>query len=448
MDRDRFESMLQQILEYARAAGAEAADVLAVEADSLQATSYKGKIEKINRSHTLDVGLRVFKGKRQALVSTQDMAADSLKKIAEQAVSMLGFVPEDVNCGLREGRPSSIPSLSDLDLCDETPVNLEQLILRAKASEDAASTSDGVAVAEEASASQSHVRYGVASSSGLISSGEQTGHYNSVTVLAHVGSERQIHYDYSYQTHLEDLEDPVTLGRRTALWAQKKLNARKIASKKVPIIFDPRMGSRMLSYYVDALNGKSVSVQGRSFLQGKMGSVVAGRGISIVDDPFLTRGRGSVVIDHEMVVPQKCQLVKQGVLQSWILDLRTARKMKMESTGHGFRSPKGIPSPSPTNLYLDRGQVSADDLIKSVKEGFYVFDMMGYGYNMTTGDLSEGAVGFWIENGELTYPIHEVTIAGNLLEMFQSMVVADDLKFRYGVNTPTLLVEGMTIAGM
>ncbi|MBX9697666.1 MAG: hypothetical protein K2X53_06245, partial [Alphaproteobacteria bacterium] len=287
MDRDRLESMLQQILEYASAAGSESADVLAVEADSLQATSYKGKIEKINRSHTLDVGLRVFKGKRQALVSTQDMSTDSLKKIAEQAVSMLSFVPEDANCGLLEGRPSSIPSLADLDLFDETPVGLEQLILRAKTSEAAASTPDGAAVAEEASSSQSRVRYGVASSSGLVVTGEQTGHYNSVTVLAHVGSERQVHYDYTYQTHLEDLEDPTILGKRTALWAQKKLNARKIASKKVPIIFDPRMGSRMLGYYVDALNGKAVSVQGRSFLQGKMGALVAGSGISIVDDPFL-----------------------------------------------------------------------------------------------------------------------------------------------------------------
>lgn len=448
MDRNRLQSLLDQVLDYAKKAGAEAADVLIVESEAQNVTAYKGKVEKINSAHGFDLGLRVFQGKKQALISTQDLDPAGLKKMAEDVVRMVQYVPDDENCGLRDGLPQGIIAESALDLFDATPVDLSALMERALVCEDAANSSDGVVIAEESSAGGSRSCYGIASSSGFSHITEQSGHYSSVTVLAHQDAERQVHYDYTYKTHLEDLENPNELGEDVAKWARKKLKARKVSSQKVPIIFDPRMGARMLGYLVDALNGKAVSVEGRSFLKHKMGHAIANDGITIVDDPFMPRGRGSVFIDHELIVPQKRHLVDGGVLKNWILDLRTARKMGLESTGNGFRSAKSIPSPSSTNLYLQKGVTHTPDLIKSIKQGLYVFDLMGHGYNVTTGDVSEGAMGFWIENGEITYPIHEITIAGNLFDMFQSMIVGDDLSFKYSVNTPTILVEGMTIAGV
>lgn len=448
MDRHRFQSVLMQTLDYAKAAGAESADVLAVESDSLSVTLYNGSIEKVNSAHSFDLGLRVFKGKKQALVSTQDVDAQSLKKAAYDAVSMLAYVPDDSNCGLREGLPTHSVDSADLDLYDATEVDIEHLIERAKICEAAASSFDGVVKAEETSSATSKSIYGVASSSGLSHISEQTGQYTSVSVLAKADAERQVHYDYTYQTHVEDLRDPKEMGSEAADFAKRKLKARKIASQKVPIIFDPRIGSRLIGYLMDALNGKAVSLEGRSFLQGKMGQLIAHSSLTLVDDPFMPRGRGSVSIDHEFTTPKKRNLIEQGVLKSWILDLRTARKMGLESTGHGFRSPRSIPVPSATNVYLKPGNINRQDMIQSVKKGLYVFDLMGHGYNSTTGDLSEGAMGFWIEEGEICYPVHEVTIAGNLSDLIQNVLIADDLSFKYSLNTPTMLVEGMTIAGM
>lgn len=448
MDRDRLQSLLGQVLDYAKMAGAEAADVLLIGSEAQSVTAYKGKVEKINSAHSFDLGLRVFQGKKQALVSSQDLASAGLKKMAEEGVSMLKYVPEDENCGLRDGLPGELVDETALDLFDASSVDISSLTNRALACEEAANSSNDFVIAEESSAGGSNSYYGIASTSGFSHISKQSGHYSSVSVLAHQDGERQVHSDYTYQTHLKDLRSSKNLGEDVALWAQKKLKARKIASQKVPIVFDPRMGARILGYFVDAINGRSVSVEGRSFLKNKMNERVANKGITIIDDPFMSRGRGSVFIDHELVVPQKKHLVDDGVLKSWILDLRTARKMGLESTGHGFRSAKSIPSPSCTNLYLQNGSIETSDLIKSISKGLYVFDLMGYGYNVATGDVSEGAMGFWIENGEVTYPVHEITIAGNLFDIFSSMILGNDLSFNYGVNTPTMLVEGMTIAGV
>jgi PmbA protein len=253
-------------------------------------------------------------------------------------------------------------------------------------------------------------------------------------------------YDYSSVRHAADLETPAKIGHTAGERAVERLNPRKVSTRKVPVVFDPRISGSLVSHLASAANGASVARK-TSFLRDKMGAKLFADGIRIIDDPLRKRGLRSHPFDGEGVAGKKLALVDDGVLRSWILDCSTARELGLVTTGHASRGVSSVPSPGASNLHLEAGRVSPKALMADIKDGFYVTDLIGMGVNMVTGDYSRGASGFWIENGERTYAVSEVTIAGHLVDIFRTLRPADDLEFRYGTNAPTVRIEGLTVAG-
>jgi PmbA protein len=253
-------------------------------------------------------------------------------------------------------------------------------------------------------------------------------------------------FDYSSAVYAADLEDAATVGKRAGERAVKRLNPRKVASQKVPVVFDPRMARGMVGHLIGAISGPAIA-RGTSFLKEKLNQQIFPKGITIVDDPHRRRGQRSRPFDGEGVANHRWELVRDGILTTWLLDLRSARQLGLKTTGHASRGTSSPPNPSPTNVWLEPGALSPKELMADIKSGFYVSELMGMGVNMITGDYSRGASGYWIENGELAYPVSEVTVAGNLKDMFMSLVAASDLEFKSSFDAPTIRIEGMTVAG-
>jgi PmbA protein len=268
----------------------------------------------------------------------------------------------------------------------------------------------------------------------------------SASAIAGTGTGMERDYDYTSALHAADLESPEQIGRRAGERTVARLNPRKVSTRKVPVVFDPRVAGTLVSHLASAANGASVARK-TSFLRDKMGAKLFADGIGIVDDPLRKRGLRSRPFDGEGVATRRLALVEDGVLQSWVLDCATARELGLATTGHAQRGVSSVPSPGASNLHLAAGAVSPEALVADIKEGFYVTDLIGSGVNMVTGDYSRGASGFWIENGKRTYAVSEVTIAGNLIDIFRALTPADDLEFRYAVNAPTVRLEGLTVAG-
>ncbi len=268
----------------------------------------------------------------------------------------------------------------------------------------------------------------------------------SVSVVAGNGTAMERDYDFTSAVYGSDLEDPAVVGRRAGERAVKRLNPRKAATARVPVVFDPRVANSLLGHLAGAINGAGIA-RGISFLKDKLGERVFPAGIDVIDDPHRRRGLGSRPFDGEGLPNRRLALVEDGILRSWILDLRSARQLGLKSTAHAARGTSSPPSPSTTNLHLAPGKLSPRELMADIESGFYCTELIGFGVNNVTGDYSRGAAGFWIERGEIAYPVSEITIAGNLKEMFLHLTPADDLAFRYRTNAPTLRVEGMTVAG-
>jgi PmbA protein len=271
-------------------------------------------------------------------------------------------------------------------------------------------------------------------------------HGVSMTAIAGEGTGMERDYDYSSVRHAADLESPEKIGRTAGERAIARLNPRKVTTRKVPVVFEPRVAGSLVSHLASAANGASVARK-TSFLREKMGEKLFADGIRIIDDPLRKRGLRSHPFDGEGVAGKMLALVDDGRLTSWILDCATARELGLTTTGHAQRGVSSVPSPGPSNLHLEAGTLSPDELIADIKDGFYVTDLIGMGVNMVTGDYSRGASGFWIENGQRTYAVSEVTIAGHLFDIFRTLTPANDLTFRYGVNSPTVRLEGLTVAG-
>ncbi|MFN4283020.1 MAG: TldD/PmbA family protein [Alphaproteobacteria bacterium] len=439
------DSLLADLLKKAKAAGADAADALVAEGVSLSLARRLGKSEGVERAEGRDLGLRVLIGKRQAIVSSTDFAPAALDELVTRAVAMAKAVPEDKFCGIAE--PGQISkSHPDLDTCDTrepSPADMERMTAEA---EDAARAVKGVTNSEGAEAGWSLSRVHLAASNGFSGSYGVSRHSLSVSVLAGEGTAMETDYDFATGISASDLKDPAALGRSAGEKAVKKLNPRKAATAQVPVIYDPRVSNGLVGSLAGAINGASIA-RGTSFLKGSMGQRVFAAGITIVDDPLRQRGFRSKPFDGEGLATQRREVIADGVLTTWFLDLATARQLGLSSTGHAARGTGSPPSPAPTNLYLAAGKLPPKELIADIKQGFYVTQLMGMGTNLITGDYSRGASGFWIENGEIAYPVSEVTVAGNLREMFLHLTAADDLTFRYGTDAPTLRIEGMTVAG-
>jgi PmbA protein len=268
----------------------------------------------------------------------------------------------------------------------------------------------------------------------------------SMAAIAGEGTAMERDYDFSSALHGSDLDSAEAIGRSAGERAVARVNPRKVPTKRVPVVFDRRVAGGLVGHLASAVNGSAVARK-TSFLKDKLGEKLFQDGIRIVDDPLRRRGLRSRPFDGEGVAGRRLAIVEDGVLKTWLLDCATARELHLATTGHAGRGVSSSPSPGPSNLHLEAGPLSPDALIADIKEGFYVTELIGMGVNQVTGDYSRGATGFWIENGRRTYPVSEVTIAGNLIAMFRALTPANDLEFRFGTNAPTLRVEGLTVAG-
>lgn len=438
-------NLLTDLIAKAKAAGADAADALYVESIAISHAQRLGEIEKLERSESQDLGLRVFVGQRQAVVSTTDHKTEVLDELVERVVAMARSVPEDPHCSLAD--PAMLArEFPSLDIVDPEEPAAEDLIARAREAEDAARAVAGVTNSEGAEASWGRSRVALAASNGFTGGYASSRHSVSVSVLAGEGLEMERDYDYSSTVHGGDLASAAEIGRNAGEKAVRRLGARKVKSTKVPVIYDPRVSGGLLGHLAGAINGNAIA-RGTSFLKDRMGEAIFAEGITIVDDPHRPRGLRSKPFDGEGVANRRRNVIDGGRLTTWFLDLRSAHQLGLETTGHAARGTSSPPSPAATNLYLEPGTISRDDLIAGIDDGFYVTELIGFGVNGLTGDYSRGAAGFWIEKGALSYPVNEVTIAGNLNDIYRHLTPADDLTFRYGIDAPTLRIDGMTLAG-
>src|SRR5215813_5288478 len=433
-----------RLVKAARAAGADAADAVALRSMSLGVEVRDGRVEESESSEGDDIGLRVLVGRRQAMVSTNEIS-DNSAVLAERAVAMARATPEDKFAGLAD--PDMLArEIPDLDLIDPKLPTVGELEAQARALEEAAFSVKGVSKSGGASASAGIGGMVLVTSHGFRGAYIGSNHGLSMTAIAGDGTGMERDYDYSSVRHAVDLDSSAKIGGSAGRRAVARLNPRKVSTRRVPVVFDSRSAASLVSHLASAVNGVSVARK-TSFLREKMGAKLFADGIHIIDDPLRRRGLRSHPFDGEGVGCKRLALVEGGVLRSWLLDSPTARELGLVTTGNAQRGGSSVTTPGPSNLHMGAGRVSPAELIADIADGFYVTDLIGMGANMVTGDYSRGASGFWIENGKTTYPVSEVTIAGHLFEIFKSMVPANDLEFRYGTNAPTLRVEGLTVAG-
>jgi len=445
MARVDAQDMLQRLLRDAKAAGADQADALLVENVSASVSYRLGKLEDIERAESHDLGLRVFIGQKVAFISSTDFSHESLAQLAGRAVAMAKLAPEDRFAGLApKNRLATV--FPDLDIEDAAEPSADTLVERARDVEGAAMAVKGVTNSEGGGASFSRTRVALATSEGFFGAYAGTTSGIGVAVVAGEGTAMERDYDQASARHASDLESPAAVGRSAGERTVKRLHPRKVKSQAVPIIYDPRVSGGLVGHFVGAISGSSIA-RGVSFLKDRMGEAVFGPSINIIDDPHRARGLRSKPFDGEGVANRRWALVEGGMLKTWLLDCASAKQLGLETTGHAARGTGGPPAPSPTNLYMEAGTLTPAALIADIRQGFYVTELIGMGVNPVTGDYSRGAAGFWIENGEIAYPVSEITIAGNLKEMFRQLTPANDLAFKYGTNAPTVRIEGMTVAG-
>ncbi|HET7085059.1 MAG TPA: metallopeptidase TldD-related protein [Rhizomicrobium sp.] len=439
------QTILASLLDAAAKAGADAADALFVEGVSSSVSYRLGKLEDVERAESYDLGLRVFVGQRVAIVSSTDFSHQALSALAPRAVAMARLAPEDRFAGLAP-KDRLAANILPLDLEDTAEPSAEVLIERARAVEGAALAVKGVTNSEGGGASFSRSAVALATSTGFYGRYAGTSHGIGVAVLAGEGTAMERDYDHASARHASDLRDAEAIGRCAGEKAVKRLNPRSMPSQTVPVVFHSDEAAGLLGHFAGAISGAAIA-RGVSFLKDRMDSAVFAPGINVIDEPHRPRGLRSKPFDGEGVANSRRALIADGRLTSWLLDCASARQLGLQTTGHAARGTGGPPSPSSTNLYLEAGKLTVKELIADIKQGFYVTELMGMGVNGVTGDYSRGAAGFWIENGEIAFPVSEVTIAGNLKDMFARLTPADDLEFRHGVNAPTVRIEGMTLAG-
>ncbi len=438
-------ALAQTALARAKHFGASAADALVVDGRSLEVAVRDGAIENLEQSEAIEVGLRVFVGQASAAIATSKIDAAGIERIAEQAVAMAKAAPPDPYAGIASSdqvaRDWAIP-----DIAGETLLDANQLRDMALAAEKSALAVKGVSKSGGAGASSSDRSVALAASNGFSGFYRRTGLSLSATAIAGDGTAMERDYDYSSVIHAQDLREPQDIGSEAGRRVVRRINPRKVKSQAVPVIYDSRIASSLVGHFLSAIMGSSIA-RGTSFLREKLGQQVFGDSIHIIDDPLRPRGLASKPFDAEGIATRALPLIEAGVLKSWILDLGSARQLGLQTTGHAARGLAGPPGPSSSNVTLSPGSLSLDDMIRSIGTGFYVTELIGHGPNIVTGDYSRGASGFWVENGEITYPVSEVTLAGRLSDMFRNLEPANDLVYRGSINAPSCRLEGMTLGG-
>jgi PmbA protein len=438
-------TLLQDLLKRAAGFGATDADVILTDSSSVSINRRFGKPEAIHRSEEADIGLRVFVGRKSAIVSSSDRAPEALIQMAERAVAMARCVPDDPYAGIA-GPAEITKSFSDLDLYDATEISVEKMNDCADRAEQAALGVKGITNSDGVEFSCGKDVFYYAASNGFAGSYASSGFSLGAAVIAGEGADMQVDDDFDSATFLFDMKAPEIIGKSAGERAVRALHPKKIQTQQAPVIFDKRISGGLLGALASAISGAAVA-RGTTLLKDKMGQQVFSSAITIIDDPFLKRGHRSHPFDGEGILPQKRAIIDRGVLAGWLLDLSSARQLGLKTTGNAGRGSGSPPSPRPANFYMQPGHMTFNEMIGGISSGFYITGLMGSGSNIVTGDYSRGAKGFWIENGKIAYPVAELTIAGNLRDMWLHCTPANDLEFKFGIDAPSLRIDGMTIAG-
>ncbi len=427
-------------------AGADAADAVYSGNASTDVQVRLGTLEDVGRSEGEDIGLRVFVGKQSASVSSSDLSSRALDALAERVVAMARQAPEDAYAGLApQGRLATgpFPDLQLMDSTEPTPQAMREMALEC---EEAARAVKGVSNSEGAGTSHGQAVVALATSHGFAGGYGGSSHSLSASVLAGEGSGMERDYAYHTTRFLADLDTPSAIGRKAGDRAVAKLNPVRLKSGPMTVVLDPRVGSSLLGHLLGAISGNAIARK-TSFLLDRMGDALFSSDIDVIDEPLRVRGLRSRPFDGEGLAATPRKFIDKGVLTGWLMDSASARQLGLEPTGHASRSVSGAPGVAPSNLHLAAGKVTPSELMADIKEGFYVTDLIGMGVNGLTGDYSRGAGGFLIKDGQIAGAVSEVTIAGNLKDMFATLIPANDLTFRHATNVPTLRLDGMMIAG-
>ncbi|MEM7719659.1 MAG: TldD/PmbA family protein [Pseudomonadota bacterium] len=440
--------LTETLLVSAKRAGADAADAIATDGRALSINVRNGALEQAESAEGVEIGLRVLVGQRQACVAASDVSADTISAVAERAVAMAQIAPEDPNIGLADA--SQVARDWDLDaldlqdaVADPAPAELQSAAVETEA---IALGTEGITKTDTVAASSSRTRIFLSASNGFSGGYTRTGYSLFCVAITGHGTEMERDYAGESRVYHADLPTPEEIGRLAAERTLARAGARKPPTGAFPVLYDERVASGLIGHLLSAANGASVA-RGSSWLRDKLGAQVLPHGLDIVEDPHRARVSGSKPFDAEGLPTRRRSIVENGVLKGWTLDLATARKLGMESTASAARGTSGPPSPSLTNIALTQGTQTRDDLIADMGTGLLVTSLIGSTISPTTGDYSRGASGFWVENGQITYPVNECTIAGNLNGMLQSIVPANDARTYVSRVVPSLLVDGLTIAG-
>ena len=442
------EDLTARLLDAARAAGAESADAMAVMGMQVSIEVRQGRLEEAQRAEGVEIGLRVMLGRRQAVVSSSDTRDSTMATMAERAVAMAREAPEDPTTGLADpGQLAQDHDMGRLEVSDPAaepdPAELEA---QAREAEEAALAVRGVTQAEAAGASWSRREVALAATNGFTAGYMRSDRSISCGAISGTGTGMEREWDWDHRVFAADLRPAAEIGRTAGERAAARERSRKPRTGTFPVLYDERVASSLIGHLLSAINGAAVA-RGSSFLRHAMGETVLPEGLTLTEDPHRPRSPASRLWDAEGLPTQARAIVEDGRLTTWTLDLASARKLGLESTGNAARGPGGTPSPSVTNVELTQGTASKENLLAQMGTGLLVTGLIGSTINPNTGDYSRGASGFWVEGGQITYPVNECTIAGNLRDMLQRIIPANDARPWLTRVVPSLLVEGMTLAG-
>ena len=439
------QTFLAQLLDAAKSAGADGADVMLARGQSTDVTMRLGKVEASERSEEFDVGLRVFVGQRTASVSTSQLDTKTINELATRAVAMAQLAPADpyVRLATAEEIAKTIP---DLDMFDPAMPDAAALQDRAAAAEDAANSNKAIKTVDHASAGHGIVDVLIGTSAGFLAGYQRSSHGISAVVIAEREGHMERDYDYSAAVYGSDLESAETVGKNAARRAVERLGASKPQTGSFPVVYDRRVAASLVGTMAGAINGAAIA-RGTSFLKDSLGKQVTRANLNFIDDPLRPRGMGSRLFDAEGLAVSKRKMIDNGVLTGWFLDLASASKLGMTPTGNARRGIGSAPSPGTSNFFIENGTLSRDAMIADIEEGFLVTEMIGSTVDMITGDYSRGAGGFWISRGKISHPISEATIASNLKDMFMQITAADDIDLRDSTASPSLRIDQMMVAG-
>jgi PmbA protein len=437
--------LAQETMNLALKAGATSAEAIVAESRDSSISIRHGVVEELEQSESRAVGLRVFAGQSSATIASSVLTKEARQKLAERVVAMAKLAPPDSYAGLADPQQLA-QQQQDYDLVSKTYPSASELKKLVEETEAAGLAVKGISKSGGAGGSSSSSTTALAFSNGFAKSWQRTGFGLSISLVAGEGTSMVRDYYGSSANHFEDIESPAYIGAKAAERTVARINPRKLESQSVNVIFDRRVSASLLGHLAGAINGASIA-RGVSFLKEKLGQQVFNSAVTIVDNPHRLRGFSSKSFDGEGLPTQRRNFIDKGILTSWIMDLRSARQLNLQSTASASRGLASNPSPSTSNLHMEAGTQSPEDMIRALNKGLLITEFIGNANNAATGDYSRGASGFWIENGEIQFPVSEITVAGNLNQMFLNLTPASDLEFRSSTNAPSCLVEGMTLAG-